>query len=91
MWSVKCEVRIFEEFLEYKDVLENKYGIINENVCNTCFSDKNLNIFSSDAPFNDFLMCPKHKNTSRIFECTKSITPDMVIERIDQILNEKAR
>ena len=70
---------------------ENKYGIINKNVCNTCFSDKNLNIFSSDVPFNDFLMCPKHKNTPRIFECTKSITPEMVIEKIDQILNEKTR
>jgi autotransporter strand-loop-strand O-heptosyltransferase len=70
---------------------ENKYSIINENVCNTCFSDKNLNVFSSDVPFNDFLMCPKHKNTSRIFECTKLITPQMVIQKIDEILNEKAR
>ena len=70
---------------------QNKYSIINQNVCNTCFSDQNLNIFSGNVPFNDFLMCPKHKNTPRIFECTKSITPQMVIEKIDQILNEKAR
>jgi autotransporter strand-loop-strand O-heptosyltransferase len=70
---------------------ENKYSITNQNVCNTCFSDQNLNVFSGDAPFNDFLMCPKYKNTPRIFECTKSITPQMVIEKIDQILNEKTR
>jgi autotransporter strand-loop-strand O-heptosyltransferase len=70
---------------------KNQYGIVNENVCNTCFSDKNVGIFSDSSPFNDFLMCPKYKNTPRIFECTKYITPEMVIQKIDEILNEKTR
>jgi autotransporter strand-loop-strand O-heptosyltransferase len=70
---------------------KNEYGIVNENVCNDCFSDKNVTIFSDSSPFTDFLMCPKHKNTSRIFECTKYKTPEMIIQKIDQILNEKTK
>lgn len=68
-------------------IFENEYGIVNENVCNTCFLDKSISQFDSNIPFNDYLMCPKHKNTSRIFECTKNITPDMVIEKIYKIIN----
>jgi autotransporter strand-loop-strand O-heptosyltransferase len=69
---------------------KNPYSILNENVCNSCFSDKNIKQFDTDIPFNNFIMCPKHQDSSRIFECTKSITPNMVIEKIDQILHEKS-
>tara|TARA_R110002153_G_scaffold133175_2_gene282170 strand:- start:5781 stop:7895 length:2115 start_codon:yes stop_codon:yes gene_type:complete len=34
----------------------------------------------------DWEWCPEHKNTDRHFECTKSITPKMVIESINKIL-----
>ena len=64
---------------------ENPYAILNENVCNSCFGDESIEVFSSDAPFS-YLMCPKHKNTERMFECTKSITPDMVIDVIKKII-----
>lgn len=32
----------------------------------------------------DWDWCPRHKNTNRQFECTKKITPKMVIERIER-------
>jgi len=68
-------------------IFENEYGIVNENVCNTCFLDKKILQFDSNLPFNDYLMCPKYKNTSRIFECTKTITPEMVIKQISKLIN----
>jgi autotransporter strand-loop-strand O-heptosyltransferase len=64
---------------------KNEYAIINENVCNSCFSDKSIKEFDVDVPFEDFLLCPKFKNTKRIFECTKQITPNMIIDKINQI------
>lgn len=43
--------------------------------CNGCF-----NIFRLDP--GDWNWCPLHKNTERMFECTKSITGEMVIDKI---------
>lgn len=47
--------------------------------CTGCFNRNRL-----DA--GDWLWCPEHKGTNRAFECTKSITSDMVIEQIRHIL-----
>lgn len=66
----------------------NPYAILNKDVCNSCYEDLSIEKFSSDSPFDDFLVCPRHKNTSRMFECTKNITSDMVINVIKKVLNE---
>ena len=51
------------------------------DICNGCFNTHRL-----DA--GDWEWCPKHKNTDRMFECTKSITPESVIKAIEtQLLN----
>ena len=54
--------------------------IINKNVCNSCWRDHIL-----DA--GDWNWCPINKNTSRQFECSKTITSDEVISEIKRILN----
>lgn len=61
-----------EPFCEFK---ENNIRIINKNVCNGCF-----NKYTFDR--GDWNWCPRHKNTYRQFECTKNITPKMVIDKI---------
>lgn len=48
-------------------------------VCGGCFNRHWLNP-------GDWDWCPDHKNTDRMFECTKTITPDKVIEAINQSL-----
>ena len=50
-----------------------------EGFCRGCHATNKL-----DA--GDWEWCPYHKNTPRHFECTKSITPDLVIQEIDRIL-----
>lgn len=55
--------------------------IYNENVCHGCFHK---------YPFNasDWLWCPVYRNDeSRRFICTKSITPESVMEKIEKIFN----
>lgn len=55
--------------------------IHNKNVCNSCFNDPTI-----EFDKGDWNWCPRRKN----FECSKSITPEMVIERINKILFNKS-
>jgi len=50
-----------------------------EGKCNGCFNTHRL-----DA--GDWNWCPVHKGTDRQFECSKSITSEMVIEKLKEIL-----
>lgn len=53
----------------------NVIRIDNESVCHGCLNEK---------PFDkyDWNWCPNHKNTKRMFECTTSISPHDVFEKI---------
>lgn len=63
---------------------ENPYRIINKSVCHGCFNNKK-NTFNK----GDWMYCPDHKDTPRHFECSKSITPEVVIETINRLRKEK--
>ncbi len=49
--------------------------IFNKSVCNGCYNRYRFNP-------GDWNWCPDHKDTERQFECTKSITGNMVISKI---------
>ena len=53
----------------------NVIRIDNESVCHGCLNEK---------PFDksDWNWCPNHKNSKRMFECTTSISPHDVFEKI---------
>jgi autotransporter strand-loop-strand O-heptosyltransferase len=53
----------------------NPYRIQNTNVCHACWDNH-------DMVANDWYWCPENKD----FECTRQITPEMVIEKINLIL-----
>jgi len=52
----------------------------NPKTCSGCFNREWLNP-------GDWEWCPEHKDTPRHFECTKSITPDMVIKSLQKVLD----
>jgi len=52
-----------------------------KSVCHGCWNNKN---FKFDR--GDYDWCPIHKGTDRQFECQEAITPDMIIEKINIIL-----
>ena len=58
---------------------EDVYRIFNDSVCNGCFNRSRL-----DA--GDWNWCPDQKGTERQFECTKSITFNMVERHLEKII-----
>ena len=53
--------------------------VINKDVCHGCWSKHEF-----DA--GDWNWCPEHKGTERQFECSKNITSENVIEKINSII-----
>ncbi len=53
--------------------------IINKNVCNSCWS-------THEFDPGDWNFCPVNKGTERQFECSKTITSDDVIKKIQDLL-----
>jgi autotransporter strand-loop-strand O-heptosyltransferase len=82
-WACKLPVVLISGFSEkWAETTLDTYRVINENVCHGCFNSDRL-----DA--GDWNWCPLHKNTDRMFECTKEISSDMVIKEINKIINKE--
>lgn len=80
-WSIGLPVVLISGFSEdWSETSFNTYRVINKSVCHGCFNSDRL-----DA--GDWNWCPRHKNTERMFECTKTIGSDMVIRQINKIIN----
>ena len=79
-WSIGLPTVLISGFSEeYSETTTDTYRVINKSVCHGCFNSHRL-----DA--NDWMWCPLHKNTEKMFECTKQISSDMVIEQINKII-----
>ena len=61
---------------EWNEFQNNVTRITNKEVCHGCWNDANIKLDPH------WLFCPRNKN----FECQKSITPEMVINKIKQII-----
>jgi autotransporter strand-loop-strand O-heptosyltransferase len=80
-WALNKKVILISGFSDPKTEFFTPYRVINKNVCNSCWNDTEFIL-----QYDNFIYCPRHKNTPRIFECTKSITPEIVIEQINKII-----
>jgi autotransporter strand-loop-strand O-heptosyltransferase len=67
-----------EEWAEFSTGIER---VINKDVCHGCFNDPTL-----DFDKGNWNWCPRLENTERQFECTKTITPEMVKEAVERII-----
>lgn len=65
-----------EDYTEFSDCIRISPP---PNTCKGCF-----NKYKLDG--GDWSWCPEHKNTPRHFECSKSISPTLVINQIEDIL-----
>jgi len=81
-WAVGTPTILISGFsLPYSEFLScERVFNYDENVCTGCFNREWLNP-------GDWEWCPDHKDTTRQFECTKTIKPTKVIESINKILN----
>ena len=75
-WSLGKEVVMIAGFSEQ----DHEFSCIrpyNHKVCHACWNKPDVRF---DA--GDYLFCPNHKNTTRMFECQTSITAQMVIDKL---------
>jgi autotransporter strand-loop-strand O-heptosyltransferase len=68
---------------EFNEFSEDTIRIIDKSVCNGCIN-KQEHKFDP----GDWFWCPLHKGTSRQFECTTSITPETVFEKIKPLISQ---
>jgi autotransporter strand-loop-strand O-heptosyltransferase len=80
-WSIGLPTVLISGFSqEYSETITNTYRVINKSVCHGCFNSHRLDS-------GDWNWCPIYKNTERQFECTKEITSQMVIDKINEVIN----
>lgn len=80
-WGMNKKVAMISGFSYPWCEFTDKININPENnICQGCFNWKQQ-IFDKTWEF-----CPKHKNTSDEYICTKSITPEQVLEKIQPLL-----
>jgi autotransporter strand-loop-strand O-heptosyltransferase len=80
-WALDTPTVLISGFSdEYTEFQDCERITASPNVCSGCFNTHKL-----DA--GDWEWCPHHKNTDRHFECSKSITPDLVANALVRILN----
>jgi autotransporter strand-loop-strand O-heptosyltransferase len=79
-WALDVPVIMISNFTD-ADHEFSCHRPINTNVCHGCWNKPQ---YTFDK--GDWNWCPVNKNTDRQFECQKSITPEMVIEKIKTLL-----
>ena len=81
-WGIGKHVVMISNFTEENhEFTSNCTRIINKSVCNSCWNNPN---FKFDK--GDWNWCPVHRGTERQFECHKSITGEMVINKIKELI-----
>jgi autotransporter strand-loop-strand O-heptosyltransferase len=81
-WALETKTILISGFSEPYTEFEDCERIFtpDSDACSGCFNRHWLNP-------GDWEWCPDHQNTSRQFECTKTIKPEQVIVSIDKLLN----
>ena len=75
-----CMISNFTEDWHEFDLNDPLYKrITNKEVCHGCWNLVNKEF---NFEYEDWYWCPRHKDTSRQFECHKSITPERVFNEI---------
>lgn len=59
---------------------QTPYRVQPRHTCHGCWNDTRY-----EFDHSDFMWCPRNKDTPRAYECTKAISPDMVLRAVDRI------
>ena len=83
-WALgKKVIMISGTTTEDNEFISNNYRVMNKSVCNGCFNTRKYKFNAGD-----WLWCPVNRNTEKWFECSKTITPDDVMNKVNQIIKE---
>lgn len=81
-WALDKPVILISGFSQpFTEFRSNCHRIINTDVCHGCWN-------STQCTFDrgDWDWCPLHRSTPRQHECSRKISPKMVIEKIDRLM-----
>ena len=78
-WSLEKPVVLISGISKENTEFFTPYRVTNTNVCHGCTTEKGY-----EFDRGDWMFCPKNKN----FECTSSITFEMVKEKIDKLIKD---
>jgi len=79
-WGGNVPVILISGFTDvYLEPFNGVERVINKDVCHGCWHKHSFNP-------GDWYWCPVHKNTDRHFECSKEITSNSVIQKIEKFL-----
>jgi autotransporter strand-loop-strand O-heptosyltransferase len=84
-WAAGIPVVLISGFTHPLNEFATPYRVINWHACNSCSNDIRHQLDTSD-----FLWCPRHQGTDRMFECSRMITPEHVIQTIERLLKDAA-
>lgn len=76
-WSVDCPTVMIAGFSDESAEFKPTIRIQNPIPCHSCWSDNRVMFDTSD-----YFWCPRHKGTSRAYECSTQILPEQVISAI---------
>ncbi|MFP3637755.1 autotransporter strand-loop-strand O-heptosyltransferase [Paraburkholderia sp. SIMBA_054] len=79
-WATGVPVVMISGFTHPTNEFHTPYRIASYHTCNSCWNDPKV-MFSN----SDFMWCPRKANTPQQFECTRSITPQQVMNAIKRI------
>ncbi|MFJ2993317.1 autotransporter strand-loop-strand O-heptosyltransferase [Pandoraea sp. NPDC087047] len=80
-WTMGTPTVLISGFTLPHNEFATPYRVINDDVCTGCWHDPAIR-YNHD----DFHWCPRHKGTTRAFECTREISPEDVLSAIDRAL-----
>lgn len=77
-WSVNIPVIMISGITRPWYEFETPYRICNNIVCHGCFNDIR-------NEYKEVFLCPRYKGTEQIYECSKKISAQQVIDTIDKL------
>lgn len=84
-WAVGVPVVMIGGFSEsFTEFQRDCYRVSHPDFCHGCWNDTSVT-FDRD----DWDWCPRHRDTSRQFECSREITPQMVMDAVSRALAGK--
>ena len=80
-WGCRVPVVLISGFTAPWNEFYTPYRIFNPNVCHCCWNDM------KDFDLANYWYCPKFQGDVRQFECSAMITPERVIDVIDNVIS----
>ena len=79
-WCCEVPVVVISGICADFGEFDTPYRVCARHVCHGCWNDTRY-----EFDHGDYMWCPKHKGTTRAYECTKCISAKQVIDTIDRI------